>query len=113
MELKEAEVRQYYVTRERQSYSLALDYQFNPLNKISFKGIYNRRSDWENRFGLKYKDLNDDPGKQEVEVQTKAGSSNNKDRRLELQQTTRTGDWNCSRPWTSPWTESTTWASSR
>lgn len=87
LELKEAEVRQYYVTRERQSYSLALDYQFNPLNKISFKGIYNRRSDWENRFGLKYKDLNDDPGKQEVEVQTKAGSSNNKDRRLELQQT--------------------------
>ena len=87
VELKEAEVRQYYVTRERQSYSLALDYQFNPLNKISFKGIYNRRSDWENRFGLKYKDLNDDPGKQEVEVQTKAGSSNNKDRRLELQQT--------------------------
>ena len=28
--LKEAQVRQYYVTRERQSYSLALDYEFNP-----------------------------------------------------------------------------------
>lgn len=87
LELKEAEVRQYYVTRERQSYSLALDYQFNPLNKISFKGIYNRRSDWENRYGLKYKDLNDAPGEQSVEVQTKAGASNTKDRRLELQQT--------------------------
>ena len=37
--LKEAQVRQYYVTRERQSYSLSLDYKFNSLNKISFKGI--------------------------------------------------------------------------
>ena len=37
--LKEAQVRQYYVTRERQSYSLALDYEFNPNHKISFKGI--------------------------------------------------------------------------
>ena len=45
IQLKEAQVRQYYVTRERQSYSLALDYQFSPLHKISFKGIYNRRND--------------------------------------------------------------------
>ena len=49
VQLKEAQVRQYYVTRERQSYSLSLDYVFNPLHKISFKGIYNRRNDWENR----------------------------------------------------------------
>lgn len=87
IKLKEAEVRQYYVTRERQSYSLALDYQFNPLNKISFKGIYNRRSDWENRYRVSYKDLNDAPGEQKVEIQTKAGASDTKDARLELQQT--------------------------
>ncbi len=48
--LDKAEIRQYYVTRERQSYSLATDYKFNPYHKISFKGIYNRRSDWENRY---------------------------------------------------------------
>lgn len=34
IELKEAQVRQYYVTRERQSYSLALDYKFNPCTRF-------------------------------------------------------------------------------
>ena len=83
--LKDMEVRQYYVTRERQSYSLALDYQFNPLNKISFKGIYNRRNDWENRFRVQYKDMDDDV--QEVVLETKAGADDTKDARLERQQT--------------------------
>ncbi len=85
--LKEAQVRQYYVTRERQSYSLALDYKFNPLHKISFKGIYNRRADWENRYRVSYKKLSSAAKKQNVVMQTKAGSSNNKNARLELQQT--------------------------
>lgn len=87
LELKEAQVRQYYVTRERQSYSLAFDYKFNPLHKISFKGIYNRRSDWENRYRISYKKLNSKASKQSVVLQTKAGSSDNKNARLELQQT--------------------------
>ncbi len=87
LELKEAQVRQYYVTRERQSYSLALDYIFNPQHKISFKGIYNRRSDWENRYRISYKKLNSKASKQSVVLQTKAGSDDNKDARLELQQT--------------------------
>ncbi len=87
LELKEAQVRQYYVTRERQSYSLAMDYQFNPLNKISFKGIYNRRSDWENRYRISYKKLNSKASKQSIVMQTKAGSDDNKNARLELQQT--------------------------
>ena len=85
--LDKAEVRQYYVTRERQSYSLATDYKFNPNHKISFKGIYNRRSDWENRYRITYKKLNEDPTKQSVVLQTKGGSGDNKDARLELQQT--------------------------
>lgn len=85
--LKETQVRQYYVTRERQSYSLALDYTFNPLHKIYFKGMYNRRSDWENRYRISYKKLNGISSKQSVVMQTKAGSSDNKDARLELQQT--------------------------
>jgi len=87
IDLKEAQVRQYYVTRERQSYSLALDWNINPLNKISFKGLYNRRSDWENRYRVQYKNLTDKPKKQAIVMQTKAGSSDNKNARLELQQT--------------------------
>ena len=87
IQLKEAQVRQYYVTRERQSYSLALDYQFNPLHKISFKGIYNRRNDWENRYRISYKKLNSDAKDQSIVLQTKAGADDTKDARLERQQT--------------------------
>lgn len=87
IQLKEAQVRQYYVTRERQSYSLALDYQFNPLHKISFKGIYNRRNDWENRYRISYKKLNSDAKDQSIVLQTKAGADDTKGARLERQQT--------------------------
>lgn len=85
--LKDAQVRQYYVTRERQSYSLALDYKLNPQHKISFKGMYNRRSDWENRYRISYKKLNSKAEKQSIVMQTKAGASDTKNARLELQQT--------------------------
>lgn len=85
--LDKAEMRQYYVTRERQSYSLGTDYQFNANNKISFKGMYNRRSDWENRYRITYKKLNDAPSKQSIVLQTKGGANDNRDARLELQQT--------------------------
>ncbi len=65
--LKEAQVRQYYVTRERQSYSLALDYEFNPDHRISFKGIYNSRNDWENRYRAVYNDRDEsDPADQSL-----------------------------------------------
>lgn len=87
VELKEAQVRQYYVTRERQSYSLSFDYKFNPLNKISFKGIYNRRNDWENRYRISYKKLNSSASKQSVVFETKAGADDTKNARLERQQT--------------------------
>lgn len=87
IQLKEAQVRQYYVTRERQSYLLALDYQFNPLHKISFKGIYNRRNDWENRYRISYKKLNSDAKDQSIVLQTKAGADDTKGARLERQQT--------------------------
>ena len=85
--LDKAEMRQYYVTRERQSYSLATDYQFNANHKISFKGMYNRRSDWENRYRITYKKLNDAPSKQSIVLQTKGGVEDNRNARLELQQT--------------------------
>lgn len=57
--LDDAQVRQYYVTRERQSYSLGIDWKINPLNRISFKSLYNHRSDWENRYRLRYKGLSE------------------------------------------------------
>lgn len=85
--LDKAEMRQYYVTRERQSYSLATDYEFNANHKVSFKGMYNRRSDWENRYRITYKKLNDAPSKQSVVLQTKGGVGDNRNARLELQQT--------------------------
>ena len=85
--ITDASIRQYYVTRERQSYSLSLDYDFNPTNKIYFNGIYNRRNDWENRYGLSFKDLADGEGNMKAESQLKMGSADNRNARLELQQT--------------------------
>lgn len=85
--LTDAETRQYYVTRQRQSYSLSLDYDINPNHRLFFKGIYNRRHDWENRYRISYKDLDEGAGNQAVEVETKAGASDHKNARLELQQT--------------------------
>lgn len=85
--LDKAEVRQYYVTRERQSYSLATDYRFNADHKISFKGMYNRRGDWENRYRITYKKLHEAPSKRSIVLQTKGGADDNRDARLELQQT--------------------------
>ena len=85
--LDKAEIRQYYVSRQRQSYSLATDYKFNANHKISFKGMYNRRSDWENRYRITYKKLNEKPSKQSVVLQTKGGLDDNRNARLELQQT--------------------------
>lgn len=84
--MTDAETRQYYVTRQRQSYSLSLDYDINANNKLTFKGIYNRRHDWENRYRISFKDL-DKPEEMEAEIETKGGNMDNRNARLELQQT--------------------------
>lgn len=80
------QIRQYFVTRERQSYSAALDWDINPNNKLMFKGIFNNRNDWENRYRTNLKDLEAD-GKATVRIQTKAGTPDNRDARLERQRT--------------------------
>ena len=86
--LTSAETRQYYVTRQRQSYSLSLDYDINPNHKLFFKGIYNRRHDWENRYAIAYKDLEKAADNEaEVEIETKGGGHDKHHARLELQQT--------------------------
>lgn len=84
---EELQIRQYYLQRIRQSYSLSLDYKFDPNNTIFLKGIYNQRNDWENRYRAVFKDVEEDGGQWvgEVERQTKAGIKDNKYGRLEDQ----------------------------
>lgn len=83
--MKEFQVRTYLLQRLRQSYSAAFDYQFDTSNKIDAKVIFNHRNDWENRYRIDYRDLDDDPGNQSIRRQTKAGTK--KDGRLEDQRT--------------------------
>lgn len=91
--LTDYQIRQYYVTRERQSYSAALDWAINANHKLTFKGIFNNRNDWENRYRLTLKDLNleDDEcivnNKATVRIQTKGGTPDNRNARLERQRT--------------------------
>ncbi|NRB47949.1 MAG: TonB-dependent receptor [Saprospiraceae bacterium] len=85
---EEIQIRQYYLQRIRQSYSLSLDYQINPNHTVFLKGIYNRRKDWENRYRSVFKDIEFDDGQwvAELERQTKAGTEDIKYARLEDQQ---------------------------
>lgn len=85
--LDELQVRQYFVQRERQSYSASLGYKFNANHRLDFKGIYNRRKDWENRYRQSIKDIDREGNAGEVVFQTKGGTPDNKNARLELQQT--------------------------
>lgn len=84
--INDYQIRQYYVTRERQSYSLSLDWKFNDYNKIWFKGIFNNRNDWENRYRTTLKDIDPD-GNADVRIQTKGGSGDERNARLERQRT--------------------------
>ena len=92
------QMRQYYVTRERQSYSAALDWDISTNHKLTFKGIFNNRNDWENRYRLTVKGINleeDDNGneycsinnKGTMRVQTKGVTPDNRNARLERQRT--------------------------
>lgn len=96
--LTDYQIRQYYVTRERQSYSAAIDYKFSADHKIYFKGLFNNRNDWENRYRLTIKGINQDEDKAgntfctvndkgTVRIQTKAGTPDNRGARLERQRT--------------------------
>lgn len=84
--INDYQIRQYFVTRERQSYSLSLDWKFSDSNKIWFKGIFNNRNDWENRYRTTLKDISPD-GKADVRIQTKGGSGDERNARLERQRT--------------------------
>lgn len=84
---EEIQIRQYYLQRIRQSYSLSLDYKFNANHTVFFKGIFNNRKDWENRYRSVFTDIENDGGQwvAALERQTKGGTSDNKYARLEDQ----------------------------
>ncbi|MBE0673544.1 MAG: carboxypeptidase-like regulatory domain-containing protein, partial [Bacteroidales bacterium] len=86
---EEINIRQYSVQRIRQSYSAALDYRLNSNNTLFFSGIYNHRNDWENRYRTVYKDIEYDEDTDtwigEIEKETKGGTSDIKNARLEDQ----------------------------
>lgn len=86
--MEDFQQRTYYLTRERQSYSAAFDFNFNKNHKIELKGIFNHRKDWENRYRLRYKDIKqkeDGSWIAEIRRQTKGGNSATRFKRLEDQ----------------------------
>ena len=99
----EMDIRTYYVKRERKSLSLNLDYEFSASSKIYLNSMYNHRDDWENRYRLRYKKIEDgfEDGftnlgngryttTARIERQTKGGIDNNRNKgtRLEDQKAT-------------------------
>jgi TonB-dependent receptor len=86
---EEIQIRQYYLQRVRQSYSLSLDYKFNANHTIFLKGIYNQRNDYESRYRSIFGDIEqEDDGTwvAALERETKAGTSDINYRRLEDQE---------------------------
>ena len=86
---EETQIRQYYLQRIRQSYSLSLDYKITDNHTLFANGIYNHRNDWENRYRTVYKDIEYDEDSDswigEMERQTKGGNPDTKYARLEDQ----------------------------
>jgi len=86
---EEIQVRQYYLQRIRQSYSLSLDYKLDANHTLFVNGIYNHRNDWENRYRTIYKDIEYDEDSDTwigvMEKETKGGNKDTKNARLEDQ----------------------------
>jgi TonB-dependent receptor len=84
---EEIQIRQYYLQRIRQSYSLSLDYKINENHTLFLNGIYNHRNDWENRYRTVYKDIRfvDNEWRGVMEKETKGGNPDTKNARLEDQ----------------------------
>lgn len=90
--IKEMDIRTYLVQRIRRSFSVNLDYAFNANNVINLKTMYNWRDDRENRYRLRYKDIElideDNPAlgyQAEVRRQTKGGIDNNRNKNTRLE----------------------------
>ncbi|MCV6631030.1 MAG: TonB-dependent receptor [Flavobacteriaceae bacterium] len=85
--IKEHDIRTYLVQRIRRSVSANFDYAFTPDHVLSFKSMYNWRDDRENRYRLRYKDIEEDGGQiiAEVRRQTKGGIDNNRNKNTRLE----------------------------
>ena len=88
----EQDIRRYDVKRTRRSVSMNLDYTIDANNAIYFKSMYNSRDDWENRYRVRFDDIDDKgDGTLRIRKQTKGGIGNDRidNRRLEDQRTSR------------------------
>lgn len=85
----EWDVRRYDLQRIRRSVAASLDYRLNSNSVLYFRSMYNHRDDYENRFRARYR--LDEPNGQgvveeaEIRRQTKAGTDDIKNARLEDQ----------------------------
>jgi TonB-dependent receptor len=84
---EEIQIRQYYLQRIRQSYSLSLDYKLNENHTVFANGMYNHRNDYENRYRTIYKDIRSvgNEWRGVMEKETKGGNADTKNARLEDQ----------------------------
>lgn len=89
------QMRRYFVTRERQSYSAAFDFDINENHKLTFKGIFNNRNDWENRYRTNIKDLDEN------------GKAQSASRPKQVLPIIAMPVWSVSVPWISLWAENT------
>lgn len=85
--VSEHDIRKYDVRRDRLSLAANLDYKINDKNTIFFKSIFNKRKDWENRYRLRIKDIEEvSDGVYEGEVQRQTKGGTEKNARLEDQE---------------------------
>ena len=92
--VEESDIRTYLVQRVRRSLALNLDYKFNENNSIFLKSMYNWRDDRENRYRLRYRNMEPifNSGSEEIigyegEIrrQTKGGIDNNRNKNTRLE----------------------------
>ena len=89
--MSEFQIRKYDVDRIRSSLSGALDYRLDDRNELYLSAMFNQRDDYENRYRLTVQDLELPEGgvtpEGQIRRQTKGGSSDIGDARLEDQAT--------------------------
>lgn len=91
--ISEFDIRKYDVQRIRTSFALALDYEFNDNNKIYANAMYNQRYDRENRYRVRYRDIealydaddNITGFEGSIRRETKGGIDNNKNKNTRLE----------------------------
>ena len=88
--MEEMDIRKYDVKRERKSIGANLDFKLSDKHRLNLNALYNWRDDWENRYRLRYTDIErnaDGTYTAEIRSQTKGGINDNlnKGARLERQ----------------------------